>query len=292
MSIEHGDTFPQIREPIKQRVKKITPPSLWEAARRLKQGFHDLTANSEQNVVYPFIHVATIGNIRASFNITGLKVLDRVVTFIGESDFLEDFLNTIEPGSTILDIGASTGPFTIPAAIIAREAGQVIAFEPDHESAALIKKNVALNGLNNTRVFELAASENDEILNLHTNGPNSASPQVTRQGEKIRGDFSDYNNEVVVKGVAVGSFLVGHGIKAIDVAKFDVEGFEVPALKGLTDHMLPKHIFIEIHPKLGVDLHTIRSMLKAKGYSLVSDPIQRGREFLCHYVLKDQHTPQ
>ena len=60
-------------------------------------------------------------------------------------------LGYVQPGTTVLDIGASLGLWTVPLAKAARAVGaRVWAFEPHPQNHPWLERNVALNGLEDT----------------------------------------------------------------------------------------------------------------------------------------------
>ena len=58
----------------------------------------------------------------------------------------------IEPGDTVIDIGAYIGSFALPAARFAKE-GTVHSFEPSPGNFAQLEKNVKLNRAGNVRIY-------------------------------------------------------------------------------------------------------------------------------------------
>lgn len=75
-------------------------------------------------------------------------------------DPILDFVaGSLQPGDTVVDVGAGTGSFTIPMARVAR---RVTAVEPSPSMAAILKENAAAEGLANLDVVE-AAWEDAEV---------------------------------------------------------------------------------------------------------------------------------
>jgi SAM-dependent methyltransferase len=67
-------------------------------------------------------------------------------------DPLLDFVvNSLEPGSTVLDIGAGSGRWTIP---LARRAQSVTAIEPADDMAAILRQNLNSAGLQNVNILQ------------------------------------------------------------------------------------------------------------------------------------------
>lgn len=68
------------------------------------------------------------------------------------------FTEHIQPGNTVIDIGANIGYYTILAAQIVGETGKVYAFEPEPKNLTLLKKNVEHNNLTNVVLANKAVS--------------------------------------------------------------------------------------------------------------------------------------
>ena len=62
--------------------------------------------------------------------------------------------NLVKPGSVVLECGAHHGAHTILLSKWVGDQGKVIAVEPMPENAAIIRRNIELNGLTNVTVVE------------------------------------------------------------------------------------------------------------------------------------------
>jgi len=65
------------------------------------------------------------------------------------------FDSLVRGGMTVLDIGASTGFFTLKACRKVGEKGQVFSFEPDKRRFSILRRNIELNNYNNVKIFNL-----------------------------------------------------------------------------------------------------------------------------------------
>src|SRR6266702_4368271 len=74
-----------------------------------------------------------------------------------EQHFAELFSCLVSPGDRCVDVGANIGVHTVRLAKLAGTGGSVIAIEPDPDVAERARRNIALNGLGNTRVLDAAA---------------------------------------------------------------------------------------------------------------------------------------
>src|ERR1035437_10176539 len=70
---------------------------------------------------------------------------------------LDVMRKTVKPGDTVLDVGANVGALTVPMAQMVGPSGKVIAWEPQPETFALLKKNIEQNDLNNVTMRKCAA---------------------------------------------------------------------------------------------------------------------------------------
>jgi FkbM family methyltransferase len=72
-------------------------------------------------------------------------------------------ITRLADGGVYIDVGAWIGPTVMAAA---RKASVVVAYEPDPVAAAELRRNIALNGLTNVEVRELALLDRDAALPL------------------------------------------------------------------------------------------------------------------------------
>lgn len=157
-----------------------------------------------------------------------------------EVTFLEKFVG---PGETFVDAGANCGVYTIAAAHFVGPQGCVLAFEPGESSLAMLRKNVALNGFAQVRVFPLALSEKSGSARLYAHGHGASSFTLGQTEEGRQLSFT-------IETVTLDAILAQEGILRVDAIKMDVEGAEELILRGareLFERCRPKVIF-EINP--------------------------------------------
>lgn len=147
----------------------------------------------------------------------------------------------------ILDIGANDGQHAVFFATHCTT-GDVYAFEPDHDTCALIHKNKKDNGLKNILIFNCAIGRSGygEIINNGRSGLN----QVKRDSE--------------VKNVEILEPNVHE--KKISIIKIDVEGMELEVLEVLMPNIKKWHpqIYVETHNRL----NEVKGMLENLDYNL------------------------
>jgi FkbM family methyltransferase len=116
-----------------------------------------------------FVTSATLlesGNTRVKAGRHGLMAFNVNDTFVGRSidhygewspDDARLLASYLEPGMTILDVGANIGAHTVFFAKVAGPAGKVLAFEPVRTTFHLLCCNLALNDLANVRAIAAGA---------------------------------------------------------------------------------------------------------------------------------------
>lgn len=180
-----------------------------------------------------------------------------------EPEFLDKFMDLLSDNTTILDIGANDGFYSLVAAKVAPQS-QVIAFEPNPLVRDQLKKNKALNKTDNIQILEyaLGAPNSATEVNLTLRGDSS------NLGDTSQGDMQS----VTVTCVTADSLLDRELIPVPDIIKMDIEGYEYHALLGM-QKLLETHrpiILLEVHPEYLVKFDTsediLLSYLQALGY--------------------------
>jgi FkbM family methyltransferase len=189
-----------------------------------------------------------------------------------ELTFLEKILS---PGNVFVDAGANFGIYTLVASKLVGKTGRVVAFEPTAQSFAILRQNIALNGLTNIVTFSMALSEKAGKAWLYH------GPDPVRNSLGKAPSWAEEAEEVAVE--SLDNVLGQASIERVDVIKIDVEGAEELVLRGANNTlrtMRPIVIF-EINPEASacLDLHAYGAskLLKSLGYEfLIIDEQARG----------------
>ena len=135
------------------------------------------------------------------------------------------------PGAAFIDVGANIGVFTLCAARLAGPRGQVLAVEPAPDNLTLLRRNIRQNAMpGRTRVRVLAAAASDAegsaslSLSLENAGDHRLGSRSRTGGEKVRTTRLD------TARLPAGQPLV---------MKFDIQGAETAALRGLSGILAP-----------------------------------------------------
>ncbi|MGI9326649.1 MAG: FkbM family methyltransferase [Pseudomonadales bacterium] len=139
-----------------------------------------------------------------------------------ELALLERFL---QPGAVVVDAGANLGIYTAVTARLVGATGRICAFEPGERAHALLRENLALNGLNQVETFTMALSDRQGETRLYSHpwGPVGFS---LGDGHKASEGFA------IVPTTTLDLFAQEHGLDRLDLLKIDVEGAEELVLAG------------------------------------------------------------
>lgn len=141
------------------------------------------------------------------------------------------FARMVEPGDTVIDIGANLGYYTILAADLAGPTGRVIAVEPNPHVFSYLLKSIAVNGYAGcVKPVNYAIANDSSAPSLPFFVP-TGEPKNGRF--LIEGETSAHLAQFgQVFEVSVGS-LAEFDFDKIDLIKIDVEGAELQVLKSL-----------------------------------------------------------
>ena len=144
-----------------------------------------------------------------------------------ECRFVTGFL---KPGMVFLDIGANIGQYTLLAAHQVGPTGQVHSFEPSGRMYSELQYNVGLNNLSdNCFLNQVAVSEKKGSARLSQYEP--GAEVFGSLGNHRRMPRSIIGSEEV-KTITLDAYVREQRIPKIDLIKIDIEGGELPALRG------------------------------------------------------------
>lgn len=194
--------------------------------------------------------------------------------FESERTALRDFLDELEGGDVVHDVGANTGLYSLFAATECGD-GEVVAFEPYPPNLELLRRDVARNGLRNVDVVDVALSDSP------------GRTEFGRPDEEYAG-YGTYSMQVDGTGATVdvptttGDRLIADGVvPAPDVLKIDVEGAEPLVLDGFERALSApgcRLLYCEVHlpgpyerpsvEDFGTTLDAFRARLEAFGFTV------------------------
>jgi len=188
------------------------------------------------------------------------SMLGNVYNGLAEPEAMSFALNVIRPGDMFIDVGANVGAFTLICCGAGKASG--VCFEPVPSTFRRLIDNLNLNDLRG-RV---------QPFNLGVSDPPSRILRFTSSGDSI--------NHVVTEGEE-GSNVVEISTVTLDdhvsldrpaLLKIDVEGFEVPVLRGARRLLESGRIYAaiveinEFQDRYGHSASEALSLLSAAGY--------------------------
>lgn len=222
----------------------------------------------------------TINGITYDLNLS--QWMEYALYFGLKSENKEALYSLIKPGMVIFDVGANFGETTLNFAKLTGTHGRVHAFEPMPWVFEKCRHNIGLNSFSNIILENMALSNEEEqlLVNDPVNG-NSGGIFTTKITAPLPG-------KIAIQAGTVDNYILKKNIRAINILKIDVEGFEMNVLKG-ADHTLQNFkpiIYFEICEKnlqrAGSSSKELIDFLNASGYKIFD--VQSGEEITVHSV--------
>lgn len=135
-------------------------------------------------------------------------------------------------GDTFIDIGANIGAYSLIAAKLVGEKGQVIAFEPINQVRNRLIENVALNKFKQIVLEPLAVFDENTKLTLHISSQDNFGMSSMHAHDEVSGLTQ------IVQTVRIDEYVKNHFMNKIDMIKIDIEGAELFALKGMVSTLM------------------------------------------------------
>ncbi len=152
--------------------------------------------------------------------------------------YVEKFLT---PGMIFIDIGANQGFYTILASKLVGSLGKVYAFEPAPPEFGKLRCNIKVNGCQNVIAEPFAVGEYEGVtgfyvcLDGHGGLSGRRAPPENTLG--ISGTIRVRTKLIELPIVKLDDYVNHTKLQAVDFVKLDIEGGELPLLKGAT-HVL------------------------------------------------------
>ena len=184
------------------------------------------------------------------------------------------FLSELRRPAVVVDVGAHHGTYAvIMGKFLQRMGGTLIAIEPNPDSARVLRENVSLNGLEATvRCEQVAVLDRAGQMRLDLNGSQS---HVTT---------GVHETGVQVPVVTLKGLLEKHRAQRVDLLMIDVEGAELPVLRGFPWGEVPLDwLLCELHPyawqAFGYSGKDMTAFLREHGYRCIDAYLKEHAEF-------------
>ncbi|MGI0016273.1 MAG: FkbM family methyltransferase, partial [Nitrososphaera sp.] len=161
--------------------------------------------------------------------------IDFAIYLLGgfELETRKAFARIVQPGMTVIDIGANIGAHTLPLAAMLGDDGKLIAVEPTDWAFRKLKTNLALNSHIISRVTTVQA--------MLVGSSNEALPDEIFSSWPLTAETTDDLHPIHLgrpmstqgaKTITLDDLLQQLDISRVDVIKLDVDGFELGVLQG------------------------------------------------------------
>lgn len=147
-----------------------------------------------------------------------------------EKDSVQYLLNQDLAGTTVLDIGANRGIYTYWMSKKVGKHGKVIAFEPQPELGEFLLDLKASFKLTNAMIHNKGLSDKAGSLNLLRGCIGSGGARLEQENDK-QAQQADIQR-IKVALTTIDDFFKENALEKLSFIKCDVEGHELPALKG------------------------------------------------------------
>lgn len=207
-----------------------TARSLQEQGRRQKQQnpqaldwqWVDLELDS------PFTYVAFESSILMSVEATLGSIVTLVLLAQGDwfESEMEYWRQRIQPGMTVIDVGANAGVYTFSAALQAGNTGRVFAIEPFSGCIQCLTQTRELNEFKQVSVLRRAAGNCQGTARLHLNRSSELNKVLTESDPSKNGTSEE------VEYTKLDDLAEEFEFQRLDLIKLDVEGHEIQVLEG------------------------------------------------------------
>jgi FkbM family methyltransferase len=174
---------------------------------------------------------------------------------------------SIRPGDVVLDIGAGIGTEALPFSKMVGDSGRVIAVEAHPTTYAKLERVCQANHLRNVELVHAAVMDSDEpVMISDLQAESYLENKIGSQG-------------VPVAATTIPELVAKLGLDRIDFLKMNIEGAELPALRGAKDVLpLVRHAAIGCHDFLADETgdesyrtkESVRAMLTDAGFTVCS----------------------
>jgi FkbM family methyltransferase len=162
-----------------------------------------------------------------------------------EPDLQAAIRELVQPGAMAYDVGANIGYISLLLAKAVGREGRIFSFEALPSNLEQLRRNIALNGLEERVTVvpnAVVDAEREVRFQVHASGGmGKASGSAGRQDPVAA--------EIAVPGISLDAFVFTHHNPPPRVVKMDIEGGEVMAIPGM------QRLLKQAHPLMLMELH-------------------------------------
>lgn len=178
------------------------------------------------------------------------KLYARLLRWTGRSSPEKTaFLHLVRDGDVVLDIGANRGHFTLLFSHLVGAGGEVHAFEASPDTFRMLTQNVAREQrFRNVHVVSSAVGDSAGPVLLFMPGRDDGQASLRKHRHGSWAEAAAAVTEFECPMIRLDEYVPVHVSRPIDFIKCDIEGAELPALRGAADTLARQHplIFCEV----------------------------------------------
>lgn len=184
--------------------------------------------------------------------------IQRQIYYYGAYEFVEAYLfdRLAQPGMVVVDAGANVGQYSLIAGRRVGPSGQVHAFEPIPKNVQRLEAHIEDNGLSGiVHANHLALWDEERTLTMHLR---RVDQQIGNATNFTAGEAPDAVETVVCQARRLDDYAREVGLERFDLLKIDIEGAELPALRGAGD-LLERHrptILMEVNREVAETMNS------------------------------------
>ena len=196
---------------------------------------------------------------------------ERIGSYLLIQEYFEDAelaacARFVAPGSTVMDVGANVGIFTMTLARLVGKTGTVIAADPLPRNCARLRAHAEMNHHSSIRIVELAVGDKAGVVKLN--------PTLDPAFVSVYSDAMDAANPTVIEAQVrpLDDIWRSQGRPPVSFMKVDVEGSGLGVLDG------GQELLSTLRPVLLIEvvdqecMTAIRSRLDPLGYEPTQPP--------------------
>ena len=169
------------------------------------------------------------------------------------------FAAYLQPGDTVIDIGANIGSLTLAASVQVGEQGHVYAIEPHPQVFQYLNSNITLNKRSNITAMNFALSNEPGELCFSNMRSDDCNGVVADSSLKVKSETLD--------------LVMGNRLQRIALLKIDVEGFEKFVFEGAQDVLsVTDCVYFEAwdqhFEKYGYSTNDVLELLRCAGFGI------------------------
>lgn len=170
-------------------------------------------------------------------------------------------------GSTVVDVGANIGCFSLLAAQAVGQSGRVIAIEPEENTFRQLVRNIELNGLRNITPLKAAIGGRERTGTIHVD----TNKLFTSLFKEVDGRLIEGEQQSTPMTTLQNLFRQ-QAIEDCDYLKLDCEGAEYEIIEAMSPELAQRvqQITMEVHDIPGADRDQLNTRLLALGYERIA----------------------